>query len=218
MLDVGCGDGNLALYLRLADAELTAFDVSAANLERARQRGYDKVCQGDVRAGLPFPDQSFDIMVCSHVLEHLLEPRPLVKDIRRVLRPGGLLVAGVPMHTWWLRLLRVYVAPVFMPRKRRSRLNVAFGHVQFFTLPSLLDLLQDFCVEDVRGYRLFSAGRWLPLEDWYWYYRINLWWGKRFPNLTGEVNVVARNKFNLQGAADRILTDGHLSYSSERSS
>ena len=218
LLDVGCGKGKLILYARSPHVEFTGIDISGANLERARRAGYRHIKQGDVNERLPFADESFEIVVCHHVLEHLLAPERLIEELRRVLRRGGILIAGVPMHTWWVRLLRISVVPLVLPHARRSAAIASFGHVQFFTLPTFLALFREFQVEEVRGFKFFSGARHLPLENWHWYYRINIWWGKRFPNLSPEVNVVAR-KPAISGTAaarklvDRIMASGNLQIS-----
>jgi SAM-dependent methyltransferase len=192
LLDVACGQGRLILYGPFPGMKFTGTDVSRSSLATARERGYQGVVETNVAHPLPFPDQSFDVVVCSHILEHLLEPERLVREAHRVLRPGGLLVVGVPICLWWTRWLRIHVLPRLVPSKRPEVLAARFGHVQFFTLPSLKQLLKEFLFEDIRGFRFFSAGRYLPLEDWHWYYRMNAAWGRMCPRLTSEVNVVAR--------------------------
>jgi len=192
LLDVACGQGRLILYGPFPGMKFTGTDVSRSSLATARERGYEDVVETNVAHPLPFPNQSFDVVVCSHILEHLLEPQRLVSEAYRMLRPGGLLVVGVPICLWWTRLLRIHLLPLVVPSKRPEVLAARFGHVQFFTLPSLKHLLGQFLFEDIRGFRFFSAGRHLPLEDWRWYYRMNAAWGKMCPRFTSEVNVIAR--------------------------
>ncbi|HMC65066.1 MAG TPA: class I SAM-dependent methyltransferase [Gemmataceae bacterium] len=97
ILDAGCGNGRYSrVLLRHADPEarLTAFDLSQNMLRRARERVHSD------RAGfaaadltrLPFADQSFDAVVSGWVLEHLPDPRPGLRELARVLRPGGKLL------------------------------------------------------------------------------------------------------------------------------
>ena len=197
LLDIACGQGRLILYGPFPGVDLCGIDVSRSSLRTALERGYGKVVEGNVAQGLPFPDESFDTIVCSHILEHLSQPQDLVSEMYRVLRPGGLLVVGVPICLWWTRLLRIYLVPWLVPSKRPEVLAARFGHVHFFTLPALKTLLGRFQMEDVRGFRFFSAGRYLPLENWRWFYRMNAAWGKAFPHLTSEVNLIARKTETL---------------------
>lgn len=191
LLDIGCGFGKLKRCCPFPGIEFTGIDARLSFLEIALTNAYDWVLQCNLVDGLPFRDESFDVLVCSHILEHLPDPEHLVREARRVLRPAGLLLVGVPMSWWWTRWLRIHLLPVLVPKKRPELLAAHLGHVRFFTLPSLKALLRGFEIEDVRGFRFFSS-RHLPLENWWWYYRLNTIWGKAFPRLTSEVNVVAR--------------------------
>jgi SAM-dependent methyltransferase len=94
ILDAACGNGRYSKFLmRRADpdAVLTAFDLSAGMLRRARQRlKGDRVSHvvADLTR-LPYADNSFDAIVCGWVLEHLPDPRPGLRELARVLAPGG---------------------------------------------------------------------------------------------------------------------------------
>jgi SAM-dependent methyltransferase len=97
ILDAGCGNGRYSRFLlREAgpDARITAFDLSQRMLQRARDRlRSDRVTHvaADLTR-LPYADAAFDAIVCGWVLEHLPDPRPGLRDLARVLRPGGKLL------------------------------------------------------------------------------------------------------------------------------
>jgi ubiquinone/menaquinone biosynthesis C-methylase UbiE len=95
VLEVAIGTGlNLAHY----DAEqtVTGVDLSPAMLDIARQRAADLGRSVDLREGdahhLPFDDASFDTVVCTFSLCNIPDPHQAVREMRRVLRPGGRLV------------------------------------------------------------------------------------------------------------------------------
>jgi 2-polyprenyl-3-methyl-5-hydroxy-6-metoxy-1,4-benzoquinol methylase len=99
LVDVGCGTGHLLLGLRerLGDAvRLTAIDFSAVAV--ARTRALVPGARGVVASvyDLPSPDGSFDVLVCTEVLEHLERPHDALAELFRVVRPGGHLVITVP--------------------------------------------------------------------------------------------------------------------------
>jgi len=94
ILDVGSGAGQILRHLlkrTLPDVQLYAFDLSAGMLRRARNRlksDRPVYVAGDMLR-MPFADASFDCVTCGWVLEHLPDPRPGLKEISRVLKPGG---------------------------------------------------------------------------------------------------------------------------------
>lgn len=101
VLDAGCGNGLFGRYFKeKTGCRLVGVDASPYALEEARRAGYDEVhlCADLGVTPLPFPDASFDFALCKDVLEHLLMPAELLKELRRVLRPGGMLLCHVPNH------------------------------------------------------------------------------------------------------------------------
>lgn len=102
--EVGSGGGHV---LRMfPDARLTAVDVSGVFLDTARKnlRGYDvRFVKGEL-AALALPPASFDVVICTEVLEHTQEPAAILAEIRRLLRPDGAAVITVPNDPLILRL------------------------------------------------------------------------------------------------------------------
>lgn len=94
LLDLGCRDGELTSNY-MAGNRVTGCDIDRNALEIARGRGINGV-YADLNEDLPFPDQSFDVVVTGEVLEHVMFPPMTVREIARVLRPGGMLVGSVP--------------------------------------------------------------------------------------------------------------------------
>jgi SAM-dependent methyltransferase len=92
VLEVGCGPGELSERLRRElGAHVVAIDLSERMVELARGRGVDARV-GDVQA-LPFDDASFDCVVAARMLYHVADVDLALAETRRVLRPGGHLVA-----------------------------------------------------------------------------------------------------------------------------
>jgi ubiquinone/menaquinone biosynthesis C-methylase UbiE len=106
LLDVGCGTGFHLARLRSRGFAVAGIDGSANMLARARAAnpGVD-LRLGDV-ASLPFPDASFDVVLCVEVLRYLAQPEACLKEMARVLRPGGVcLVTAAPLlnlNGYWL--------------------------------------------------------------------------------------------------------------------
>lgn len=102
--EVGSGGGHV---LRMfPGARLTAFDVSSVYLDLARKNlsGYDvRFVKGEVDK-LAIPPGSFDRVICTEVLEHVVDPDAVLAAIARLLRPSGIAVVTVPNDPLILRL------------------------------------------------------------------------------------------------------------------
>ena len=94
VLDLGCRSGALTRHF-LEGNEVVGLDVDHAALAKAEALGIQPV-SANVEDHLPFEDASFDAVVAGELLEHLRFPDEVVGEIRRVLRPGGVLVGSVP--------------------------------------------------------------------------------------------------------------------------
>ena len=90
VLDAGCGEGVLACLAALNGAHVKAVDISQPNVDQARQLASDWEVQVDVLQAdaehLPFADNSFDVVISSHVIEHLPHPQQGLQELRRVTR------------------------------------------------------------------------------------------------------------------------------------
>lgn len=94
VLDIGCGDGAFLEWARAAGWEGIGVDPDPGAVASARSRGLD-VRLGDARV-LVDERASFDAVTLSHVLEHVHDPEALLKQIRELLKPGGLLWLDTP--------------------------------------------------------------------------------------------------------------------------
>lgn len=96
VLDIGCGPGvQFGEYTKRNS--FTGIDISSDALELAAQNGY-AVHLGDVSKELPFSDESFDVVVLTDILEHVVEPLELLKEAARVLKADGHAIISLPNH------------------------------------------------------------------------------------------------------------------------
>jgi ubiquinone/menaquinone biosynthesis C-methylase UbiE len=121
LLEVGCGDGAIALRCAQSGYEVMATDLTQGNLDAVRakagRQGTLSTRQADVEQ-LPFDDHSFDTTICLHVLEHVRNLPRAVAELKRVTRK---------------RLI------VIVPRERYHRYTANY-HLQFFGGPEQLQL------------------------------------------------------------------------------
>ena len=149
VLDLGCRDGALT-QAYAGGNEIVGVDADREALAEAQKLGIE-TRWADLDDALPFGDATFDVVVAGELLEHLRDPRRLVDEARRVLRPRGTFVASVP---------NAY--------RLKNRLRFLLGrkveddptHLQLFSADDVRALLTGF--EDPRLH--FIAGRLVPLH------------------------------------------------------
>lgn len=109
-LDVGCGVGQVVARLQEAGFEAHGVDVSEPNIERARK--VSERCQLYDGRKLPFPDGHFASVGALNVLEHVDEPEEFIRELVRVVEPGGRVVLSSP------NFFRVFGFRDYHPRMR----------------------------------------------------------------------------------------------------
>ncbi|HEX2084318.1 MAG TPA: class I SAM-dependent methyltransferase [Solirubrobacteraceae bacterium] len=154
-IEVGPGSGvYLPLMVELF-ASVTAVDVEEAFLARAREVEGVRVVRDDVtRSALPAG--SFDVVLCSEVIEHLRDPRPALLGLRRLLAPGGRLVISTPLRRSPLELLgRVAFLPGVVRAVRAVYREpiLPTGHVGLLSARALRRELA------AAGFRVLEEGR-----------------------------------------------------------
>lgn len=97
VLDAGCGAGAGAVLLAERAASVVGVDISPAALADARESHGDRAefREGDLRH-LPFGDDEFDVVTCFEALTQVEKPAAALDELRRVLRPAGLLLVSAP--------------------------------------------------------------------------------------------------------------------------
>lgn len=172
ILDLGCGTGEGTSRIYAEGMTVIATDLSPEMARTAVRRF--PVLQGCVAdaAGLPFASERFDIVQSLGVLEYIGPYERAVRELRRVLKPGGTLIISVPNRNSLFRYLhrmeRFMTAPLRRLRTRRENdagWEVGFRHRQW-SLAEAVSLLQasGFNVVNVN---LFTYGILLPAaESW----------------------------------------------------
>ncbi|MBR1214312.1 class I SAM-dependent methyltransferase [Bradyrhizobium sp. JYMT SZCCT0180] len=135
VLDIGCGNGYVLYQYARHGASVAGVDLTKTAVELSRKRFELGGLKGEFLQvdgnKLPFPDGHFDIVCSMGVLHHVSDPRPMVEEIFRVLRPGGrLIVMLYYRHSWknlvLLRLRRLF-DPHYRGRTQQEALNMNDG-------------------------------------------------------------------------------------------
>ena len=165
VLDAGCGEGRHTLgACQRTGCAVYAVDIDEPSLkstkwwldtikEEGKCNGSSHVLKGDV-LHLPFKDGSFNKVVCSEVLEHVVDDDEAVKELVRVLMDGGVLAVSVPTYpteaVYW-RLAKDYSHPG--------------GHIRIYKTRGLIDLLQR------NGLQVYAKRRKHAFHSFYWLLR-----------------------------------------------
>ena len=117
VLEIACGRGDFASWcaarsrparLLAADFSMTAVRLARARVLTSAENGRVSFAQGDVQA-LALPDNSMDTVICCETIEHVPDPRGAVRELARVLRPGGRLFLTTPNYLGPMGAYRGYM-------------------------------------------------------------------------------------------------------------
>jgi SAM-dependent methyltransferase len=202
-LDIGCGDGQITVALKGAARALDAYgvDIASSAVDLARERGI-KAFQVDMdRTDLPFDYDFFDAVYCGELIEHLFDPGHLLREVRRVLKPGGICVLTTPNLAGWpnrIALLLGYqpfptaVSPdhEWAGKLFLREAEGQWGHLRVFTLRALKEVVaaHDLVVLSAEGCPVtINSRHWSAVV----LHRIDRWLA-RFPSLANRMILVLR--------------------------
>ena len=169
MLDVGCGEERHIFGIMQEHPEMKCIglDMDNDSLHKAEE-GYEyfksisnvgaEFLKGSAYS-LPFLDNSLDLIVCSEVLEHLHQYNDAVKEIHRVLKPGGKFYASVPAS--WPEKICWALSKDYQ--------NQPGGHLRIFNQSGLVSEIEE------SGFKFLSSDRFHSIHAPYWWLRCFFW-------------------------------------------
>jgi methionine biosynthesis protein MetW len=157
IIDLGCGDGEFTI--RIKEKAMTGMihgvESCKDNTIRAQINGIE-VVNADLNQKLPIEDEEFDVVHANQVIEHLVETDLFVKEIYRILKPGGYAIISTPNLASFHNLIslvlgkqpftahvsnEVVLGNSFDPHKG-TRHSKGFSHLRIFTCESLRDMFE----------------------------------------------------------------------------
>ena len=206
VLDVGCGRGGTAALL--ARRGITVDGVSWNDQEIAAA---SKVCRRviycDVSYGLPEVEaETYDCVLCSHILEHIAYPQQLLCDIHRALRTQGTLVVVIPNLFFWSDRLQLLMGRW----EYQSFGTFDYTHLRWYTRESLTRLITNY---GFAPENFFALG-WMPCPGLKYLIgtnlraRLNGQAAKWLPGLFGQQLYFSFKKTSVESSRGQVLCEG----------
>lgn len=192
--DVGCDRGIIKRFVPpVKGAVWIGLDMDIER-EGIHLAGYDRLVEADFDVGLPLPAESVDIAILSHVLEHLPRPEFTLREIFRILRPGGLLLVGVPTAPKFVAVVRERI----FARQLAAGTRKPGQHIHVFWAKRLRTLAEmaGFRVEFCTGTSLIRK-KGSRLEDYALWIRFNQIIASAFPPIGQELCVQLRKPVSV---------------------
>ena len=143
VLELGCGHGEVLEAIYEPDVEYLGIEINPNSVELAKERFKGKsnitIIAGDIRKLENLTDK-FDVVICTEVIEHIPDPREVLLEIKRVLKPDGTFVSTVPFE-YLLVFLRLLILPLRLLQKKGIFIN---AHLHYFTKRSYRKLLEQY--------------------------------------------------------------------------
>jgi ubiquinone/menaquinone biosynthesis C-methylase UbiE len=158
ILVLGCGAGNDVWYL-IEHNEVYGVDYASSGLEVAERHGMRvTACDLNARPWLPFDDHYFDVIVCKDILEHVLDPLTVLREVRRVMLDDGYVVISVPNQFYLPTRVRILLGQgivyrSFVDDHSEDYDEWNYMHIRFFTY---------------KGFRRYLDAAGVYAERWFW--------------------------------------------------
>ena len=192
VVDVGCDRGTIKrIVLPIFGAKWIGLDIDT-NREGIGLANYDELIECDFDQGLALPDGEADIVICSHVLEHLPRPDFTMREINRIMKPGGLLLVGVPVTLKLFAKIREYQ----FEKQLKAGTRFRWQHVRAYWRQRLEKLAREsgFDVEFSSGTAIIRK-KGSRLEDHSSWIRLNQIGAALFPALGQEICMQLRKPY-----------------------
>jgi len=159
ILDVGCATGYISLLLTKLGHEVTGIELNQQMAAEARTYGIN-VLEHDLEQNLPLPDGCVDLVHACEIIEHLFDTEGFLKEMHRVLPPGGVLILSTPNLNSLANRFRVLFGQS-LPMWGAYPADRHGSHVRVFNKTKIIELLRrtGFREESIAGInqsRLFA--------------------------------------------------------------
>jgi ubiquinone/menaquinone biosynthesis C-methylase UbiE len=176
ILDIGCGTGfHLARLKDMVNG--IGLDISENMLKYAKRKGLNNLVQGHGEH-LPFPNETFDTVICMFTTLNLMQQEKTIGEMKRVLRRGG--CAIVSMSSVWDLTNKPFIKRLLLKQKpKMKKVRIEKHRLKFFlaTKSSLLKMFREngFCLRHFEGAYILQKPYWSWFREFTLWERIRLW-------------------------------------------
>ncbi len=167
LLEVGCGAGDYLALMRGMDWDVEGVEIDQAACQHARKKHGLKVHEGTLESK-EYAENSFDAIVLNHVIEHVFDPITLIKECRRVVKPGGKIILLTPnMESWghrkfkkdWINLDPPRHIFLFSPKTMLACATaVGFNNIEVTTTPANAEFFMKASIDICKDGRFDMIG------------------------------------------------------------
>ncbi|MDP6558361.1 MAG: class I SAM-dependent methyltransferase [Pirellulaceae bacterium] len=198
-LAIGCSDGIELLLAERSGWEAEGYDVDEGYMEALRKKLDNPIYSGDLFK-LSLPDEHYDCVFMDQVLEHPKNPQDYLREVHRVLRPGGVLFIGCPNIRSISSRMKTILGKARL-KQRRGRHYDMFHHLFFYDPRTLSRTLETYY-----GYEVLAAqgdpmtGHRTPEVEDTWRTRVGNWVRREFPVFESSFRLLARKPTGVSAA------------------
>ena len=185
VLDAPCGDGEVSVLLAKASLEVSGMDIVDELKDEARAVLGDRFRLGDLTGKLPWPGESFDLVISLEGIEHLENGFAFVREIGRLLRPGGIFILTTPNVISIRSRVRFFGSGFYLsdPRPCNESSRHPLHHIGLKTISELRYVLHTsgFQIFDVQPAHVKPISyAYAFLAPWMWLYTLIAFRKERF--------------------------------------
>lgn len=138
VLEIGCGSGETLNYLQSNGIANNVTGIDIVKIRESHQSNLDRFIAGNIEnINLDFSKNSFDLILCGDVLEHLINPWEALKRLKPFLKDDGYLIASIPNIRFYKVLYKVFISGDF---KYENEGILDKTHLRFFCYKNIIDL------------------------------------------------------------------------------
>lgn len=175
ILDIGCGNGHMLQKVKGKFQELYGIDISPSRLQEAKKKIEElypsgiskfKFIEENADEPLPFPDNYFDAIMCVAVIEHVYDIFSLVREMYRVLKPDGYVIAEVPNIAYFKHRISLLFGKLPVTSSPYNWQDIGWdgGHIHYFTMNKFCWLFES------QGFQIIKksgSGFLAKFRNWY---------------------------------------------------